>query len=132
MAGVNKVILIGNLGADPEVKEFSNGGKVARLRLAVSEKWKDREGNPREETEWFSLECWEKLAGIAERFLSKGSKVYIERKLKTDRWHDADGNARTAQRTCLRATLAYFYSNRFISAIFNLLFVKDVVLVLSL
>ena len=68
------------------------------MRLAVSEKWKDREGNPREETEWFSLECWEKLAGIAERFLSKGSKVYIEGKLKTDRWQDADGNERTAQK----------------------------------
>ncbi len=95
MAGsVNKVILIGNLGADPEVKSFQNGGKVCNLRIATSESWKDKNtGEKQERTEWHSVAIFsEGLAGIAERFLKKGSKVYIEGQLRTRKWQDQQGN----------------------------------------
>jgi single-strand DNA-binding protein len=97
MAGsVNKVILIGNLGADPEVKSFQNGGKIANLRIATSESWKDRAtGERKEKTEWHNVVIQsEGLVGVAERFLRKGSKVYIEGKLQTRKWQDRDGNDR--------------------------------------
>jgi single-strand DNA-binding protein len=97
MAGsVNKVILIGNLGADPEVKSFANGGKICNLRIATSESWKDRQtGERKERTEWHSVVLQsEGLAGVAERFLRKGSKVYIEGSLRTRKWQDASGNDR--------------------------------------
>jgi len=97
MAGsVNKVILIGNLGADPEVKSFQNGGKIANLRIATSENWKDRNtGERKERTEWHSVVLnSEGLVGVAERFLRKGSKVYIEGQLRTRKWQDASGNDR--------------------------------------
>ena len=97
MAGsVNKVILIGNLGADPEVKSFQNGGKIANLRIATSENWKDRNtGERKERTEWHTVVLnSEGLVGVAERYLRKGSKVYIEGQLRTRKWQDASGNDR--------------------------------------
>ncbi|AZI35890.1 single-stranded DNA-binding protein [Caenibius tardaugens NBRC 16725] len=97
MAGsVNKVILVGNLGADPEVRSFQNGGKVCNLRIATSESWKDRNSGERQErTEWHSVAIFsEGLAGVAERFLRKGSKVYIEGQLRTRKWQDQSGNDR--------------------------------------
>lgn len=97
MAGsVNKVILIGNLGQDPEVKSFANGGKIANLRIATSENWKDRAtGERKERTEWHSVVLQsEGLVGVAERYLKKGSKVYIEGQLRTRKWQDQSGNDR--------------------------------------
>ena len=97
MAGsVNKVILIGNLGADPEVKSFQNGGKIANLRIATSENWKDRNtGERKERTEWHNVVLnSEGLVGVAERYLRKGSKVYIEGQLRTRKWQDQSGNDR--------------------------------------
>lgn len=97
MAGsVNKVILVGNLGADPETRSFTNGGKVCNLRIATSESWKDRAtGERQERTEWHTVAIFsEGLAGVAERFLRKGSKVYIEGQLRTRKWQDQSGNDR--------------------------------------
>lgn len=97
MAGsVNKVILVGNLGADPEVRSFQNGGKVCNLRIATSESWKDRmSGERKERTEWHSVAIFsEGLAGVAERYLRKGSKVYLEGQLRTRKWQDQSGNDR--------------------------------------
>lgn len=94
MAGsVNKVILIGNLGRDPEVRTFNNGGKVCNLRIATSETWKDRNtGERREKTEWHSVAIFQEgLVRIAEQYLRKGSKVYIEGKLQTRKWQDQSG-----------------------------------------
>ncbi|WHZ36535.1 single-stranded DNA-binding protein [Sagittula sp. MA-2] len=105
MAGsVNKVILIGNLGADPEVKEFQNGGKVCNLRVATSEGWKDKTtGERKERTEWHSVAIFsEALVGIAERFLKKGSKVYIEGQLETRKWQDQNGQDRYSTEVVLR------------------------------
>ena len=95
MAGsVNKVILIGNLGADPEIKSFQNGGKIANIRIATSEQWKDRmTGERKERTEWHQVVInGEGLIGVVERYLKKGSKVYIEGSLRTRKWQDRDGN----------------------------------------
>jgi len=96
MASVNKVILIGALGADPEVKSFQNGGKICNLRMATGEKWKDKNtGEQKEKTEWHSVTLnSDGLVSVAERFLKKGSKVYIEGKLQTRKWQDASGNDR--------------------------------------
>jgi single-strand DNA-binding protein len=93
---VNKVILIGNLGADPEVRSFQNGGKVANLRLATTETWKDRNsGEKQERTDWHTVAVFgDGLAGVAERFLRKGSKIYVEGQLRTRKWSDKDGNDR--------------------------------------
>ena len=95
MAGsVNKVILVGNLGADPEVKSFQNGGRIANLRIATSESWKDRQtGERKERTEWHNVVLQsDGLVGVAERYLRKGSKVYIEGQLRTRKWQDQNGN----------------------------------------
>ena len=97
MAGsVNKVILVGNLGRDPESRSFQNGGKVVELRIATSEQWKDRNsGERKERTEWHTVKVFsEGLANVAERFLRKGSKVYIEGALQTRKWQDQDGKDR--------------------------------------
>lgn len=97
MAGsVNKVILVGNLGQDPEIKSFQNGGRIANLRIATSESWKDRAtGERKERTEWHTVVIQsEGLVGVAERFLRKGSKVYIEGSLRTRKWQDQSGNDR--------------------------------------
>ena len=105
MAGsVNKVILIGNLGRDPEVRSFQNGGKVCNLRIATSENWKDRNtGERRERTEWHSVAIFnENLARLAEQYLRKGSKVYIEGKLETRKWQDQSGQDRYSTEVVLR------------------------------
>ena len=97
MAGsVNKVILVGNLGADPEVRSFQNGGKVCNLRIATSESWKDRNtGERQERTEWHNVAIFsEGLVGVAERFLRKGSKIYVEGQLRTRKWQDQQGQDR--------------------------------------
>jgi single-strand DNA-binding protein len=97
MAGsVNKVIIVGNLGADPEVKSFQNGGRICNLRTATSEDWKDKQtGEKKERTEWHSVTLnSDGLVGVAERFLKKGSKVYIEGQLRTRKWQDQSGNDR--------------------------------------
>jgi single-strand DNA-binding protein len=91
MSGVNKVILIGNLGADPEIRHLQNGVSVANFRIATSETFKDKNtGEKREQTEWHSIVAWRGLAEITEKYLKKGSKVYIEGKLRTRKW-EKDG-----------------------------------------
>ncbi|NNL18727.1 MAG: single-stranded DNA-binding protein [Boseongicola sp.] len=105
MAGsVNKVILVGNLGRDPEVRTFQNGGKVCNLRIATSENWKDRNtGERKERTEWHSVAIFnENLARLAEQYLRKGSKVYIEGKLETRKWQDQSGQDRYSTDVVLR------------------------------
>ena len=105
MAGsVNKVIIIGNLGRDPEVRSFQNGGKVCDLRIATSETWKDRNsGERRERTEWHSVAIFsEPLARVAEQYLRKGSKVYIEGQLETRKWKDQSGQDRYSTEVVLR------------------------------
>ena len=97
MAGsVNKVILVGNVGNDPEIRTFGNGGKVANLSLATSESWRDKQsGEKREKTEWHRVAVFgEGLVGVIERYVKKGSKLYIEGKLQTRKWQDRDGNNR--------------------------------------
>ncbi|KKW92648.1 single-stranded DNA-binding protein [Sphingobium chungbukense] len=97
MAGsVCKVIIVGNLGADPEIRSFQNGGRVANLRIATSENWKDRaSGERKERTEWHSVVITgDGLVGVAERYLRKGSKVYVEGTLRTRKWQDQSGNDR--------------------------------------
>ena len=105
MAGsVNKVILIGNLGADPEIRTFQNGGKIANLRIATSETWKDRNsGERRERTEWHTVVIHsEPLVRVAEQFLKKGMKVYIEGQLETRKWQDQSGADRYSTEVALR------------------------------
>lgn len=105
MAGsVNKVILVGNLGRDPEVRTFQNGGKVCNLRVATSENWKDRNtGERRERTEWHSVAIFsEPLARIAEQYLRKGSKVYLEGQLETRKWQDQSGQDRYTTEVVVR------------------------------
>ncbi|WP_077727951.1 single-stranded DNA-binding protein [Methylocaldum sp. 14B] len=93
--GVNKVILIGNLGSDPEVRYMPNGGAVTSLRIATSETWKDQQtGQQQERTEWHQVVCYRKLAEIAGEYLKKGSKVYIEGSLRTRKWQDKNGQDR--------------------------------------
>ncbi len=97
MAGsVNKVIIIGNLGRDPEIRTFQNGGKVCNLRIATSETWRDKNtGERRERTEWHSVAIFQEgLVRVAEQYLRKGSTVYIEGKLQTRKWQDQSGNDR--------------------------------------
>ena len=95
MAGVNKVILVGNLGADPEARSLNNGGEVVNLRVATSEQWKDRDGNRQERTEWHQVVIFnENLGRVAKSYLRKGSKVYLEGQLQTRKWTDQSGNDR--------------------------------------
>lgn len=103
MSSVNKVILIGNLGADPEVRTFQNGGKVCNLRIATSEKWKTKDGDRKERTEWHSVAIHsEALVRLAEQYLRKGSKVYIEGQLETRKWQDQSGQDRYSTEVVLR------------------------------
>ncbi|WP_338446337.1 single-stranded DNA-binding protein [Pelagerythrobacter marensis] len=105
MAGsLNKVMLIGNLGADPEVREFQNGGAVCNLRIATSEQWKDRNtGERQERTEWHSVAIFsEGLINVAKNYLRKGSKVYIEGQLQTRKWQDQNGQDRYSTEIVLR------------------------------
>ncbi len=105
MAGsVNKVIIVGNLGRDPEVRSFQNGGKVVNLRIATSENWRDKQsGERKERTEWHSVAIFnENLAKVAEQYLKKGSKVYIEGQLETRKWQDQSGQDRYTTEVVLR------------------------------
>ena len=105
MAGsLNKVMLIGNLGADPEVRSFQNGGKVCNLRIATSEQWKDRNtGERQERTEWHTVAIFsEGLVNVAENYLKKGSKVYVEGQLQTRKWQDQNGQDRYSTEIVLR------------------------------
>ena len=105
MAGsLNKVMLIGNLGADPEIRSFQNGGKVCNLRIATSENWKDRNtGERQERTEWHTVAIFsEGLVNVAENYLKKGSKVYIEGQLQTRKWQDQNGQDRYSTEVVLR------------------------------
>lgn len=91
----NSVQFIGNLGADPEIRSFQSGGKVANLRLAVTEKYKDRDGNRQERTEWISVAIFgDGLVGVAEKYLRKGSKIFVRGKWRTRKWTDQQGNDR--------------------------------------
>jgi single-strand DNA-binding protein len=94
MAGVNKVILVGNLGKDPEVKYLDNGVAVANFSLATTENYKNKEGEKVSQTEWHNIVLWRGLAEVAEKYLKKGANVYIEGKIKTRKWEDKDGNTR--------------------------------------
>lgn len=91
---INKVILIGNLGADPDLKYISNGNPVCELRLATSEQWKDKNGQKQEKTEWHRVIIWGKMAEISAKYLRKGSKVYAEGRIETRAWEDKEGNKR--------------------------------------
>ena len=103
MAGVNKVILVGNLGADPESKSFANGGEVVNLRVATSETWKDRDGNRQEKTEWHQVAIFnENLGRVAKSYLRKGSKVYLEGQIQTRKWQDQSGNDRYSTEVVLQ------------------------------
>lgn len=103
MASVNKCILVGNLGADPTVRNFQNGGKVCNLRIATSETWKTRDGERKERTEWHSVTIMvDGLVRIAEQYLRKGSKVYIEGQLQTRKWQDQSGNDRYSTEIVLK------------------------------
>ena len=88
--GVNKVIIVGNLGNDPEIRNLPNGGAVANLSVATSESWKDQQGQPQERTEWHNIVFFNRLAEVAGQYLQKGSKVYVEGKLRTRKWQDKE------------------------------------------
>lgn len=94
MAGVNKVILIGNLGKDPEVRHLDSGVAVANITLATTENYKNKEGERVSQTEWHDIVLWRGLAEIAEKYLTKGSRIYIEGKIRTRKWEDKEGNNR--------------------------------------
>ncbi len=92
MAGVNKVILVGRLGADPEIRYTPSGAAVANFTLATSENWKDKDGNKQEKTEWHKIVVFSKLAEICGQYLNKGKQIYIEGRIQTRQWEDRDGN----------------------------------------
>ena len=94
MSGVNKVILVGNLGKDPEVRYLDNGVAVANFSLATTENYKNKQGERVSQTEWHNIVFWRGLAEVAEKYLKKGDSVYVEGKLRTRRWEDKDGNAK--------------------------------------
>ncbi len=94
MASVNKVILIGNLGADPEIRRFSDDGIVANFRIATTESYKDKNGDWQDNTEWHNIVAWRYLAERVEKYLKKGMQVYVEGKLTTRSWEDKEGNKR--------------------------------------
>ncbi len=102
MAGVNKVILIGNLGSDPEVRHLDGGSVVARFNIATSESFTNRTGERVDQTEWHRIELWDNLAKVAEQYLRKGNQVYVEGKLKTETWKDKEGIEKSGVR--IRAT----------------------------
>jgi single-strand DNA-binding protein len=103
MAGVNKVILVGNLGDDPEVRSLNNGGEVVNMRVATSEQWKDRDGNRQERTEWHRVVIFnENLGRVAKSYLKKGSKVYLEGQIQTRKWQSQDGQDRYSTEVVLQ------------------------------
>ncbi|MCI5142766.1 MAG: single-stranded DNA-binding protein, partial [Candidatus Electrothrix sp. ATG1] len=91
---INKVILIGNLGADPELKYTQSGVAVATLSIATNERWKDKDGQQQEQTEWHRVIAWRQLAEICNEYYNKGARVYVEGKLQTRKWQDQNGNDR--------------------------------------
>lgn len=94
MSGVNKAILIGNIGSDPDCKEIKTGGIVANVSIATSDKWKDADGNQQEKTEWHRVVFFRRMAEIAQQYLKKGDKIYVEGKIQTRKWQDNEGNDR--------------------------------------
>ena len=98
MAGVNKVILLGNLGADPEVRHLESGSKVANISIATSDSYTNKNGERVEQTEWHKVELWDRLAELCEQYLSKGNTVYIEGKIRTNTYQDKDGITRYDKR----------------------------------
>jgi single-strand DNA-binding protein len=103
MAGVNKVILVGNLGADPEIRSLNNGGEVVNLRIATSETWKGQDGNRQERTEWHRVVIFnENLGRVAKSYLKKGSKVYLEGQLQTRKWTDNSGQEKFSTEVVLQ------------------------------
>jgi single-strand DNA-binding protein len=103
MSGVNKVILVGNLGDDPEVRSLNNGGEVVNMRVATSEVWKDRDGNRQERTEWHRVVIFnENLGRVAKSYLRKGSKVYLEGQIQTRKWTDQSGQDRYSTEVVLQ------------------------------
>ncbi len=102
MAGVNKVILLGNLGNDPEIRHLDGGSMVARFNIATSESYTNRNGERVDQTEWHRIELWDNLAKVAEQYLKKGNQVYVEGKIKTETWKDKDGVEKSGIR--IRAT----------------------------
>jgi len=94
VAGINKVILVGNLGSDPEIRTTTSGQRVANFRLATSRQWTGQDGQRQEKTEWHSIVAWAKLADICERYLQKGKQVYVEGRLETRSWQDKEGQTR--------------------------------------
>jgi single-strand DNA-binding protein len=102
MAGVNKVILLGNLGSDPEVRHLDNGSVVARFNIATSEAYNNKSGERVEQTEWHRIEMWDNLAKLAEQYLKKGNTVYVEGKLRTETWTNKEGQQQSGMR--VRAT----------------------------
>lgn len=94
MASVNKAIILGNLGADPELKYTANGAAVCELRIATAEQWKDKNGQKQERTEWHRVIVWGKQAETVAKFLRKGSKAYVEGRIETRSWEDKEGNKR--------------------------------------
>lgn len=103
MSSVNKVTLVGNLGADPEVKSFPDGGKIVSLRIATTESWKDKSGERKAKTQWHQVSITNTgIAGVAEKYLRKGSKVYIEGQLETRKWQDQSGQDRYTTEVVLR------------------------------
>jgi single-strand DNA-binding protein len=103
MAGVNKVILVGNLGDDPEVRSLNNGGEVVNMRVATSENWKDKDGNRQERTEWHRVVIFnENLGRVAKSYLKKGSKVYLEGQIQTRKWQDQSGADRYSTEVVLQ------------------------------
>ena len=110
MAGVNKVILVGNLGRDPELRYTKNGQAVANFSLATTESWNSRDGQREERTEWHRIVAWAKTAELCSQYLSKGRSVYIEGSLRTRDWEDRDGNKR--QTTEIHAQTVQFLGGR--------------------
>lgn len=110
MAGVNKVILLGNLGSDPEVRSLPSGSKVASFSIATSESYNNKEGVRVEQTEWHRIELWDNLANIAEQYLHKGDSAYVEGKIRTEEYTDKDGIARKTVK--IRGTSLTLVGNR--------------------
>jgi single-strand DNA-binding protein len=94
MSSLNKIMLIGNLGRDPEIRYTQDGSPVATFSMATSENWTDKNGNRQEHTEWHNIVAWSRLADLSKRYLSKGRQVYIEGRIRTREWNDRDGNKR--------------------------------------
>jgi single-strand DNA-binding protein len=107
---LNKVMLIGNLGRDPEVRYLDNNKVVATFTIATNETYTDKNGERRTETEWHRVEMWDQLAKIAEKYLKKGSPVYVEGRIKTENWKDKEGNERTDKK--IRVTSMTLLGNR--------------------